>query len=111
MATNLSTEVLKLLKSSTLTVSDKFSLLKRIERITNENFEEGKELILRLLSRRNDFLEADEILNDLIKKVGLYPYLNPDNLSLKDALAYEMHRPAEWATSYFIVCKQKYIMN
>lgn len=94
MATNLSTEVLKLLKSSTLTVSDKFSLLKRIERITNENFEEGKELILRLLSRRNDFLEANEILNDLIKKVGLYPYLNPDNLSLKDALAYEMHRPA-----------------
>lgn len=94
MATNLSKDVRKLLKSPLPETVDKFSLLKAIERITNEDFEVGKELILRLLSRRKDFYKFDDILNDLLKKVGLYPYLNANNLSLKDSFAYEMHRPA-----------------
>lgn len=94
MATNLSKNVRNLLRSSLLETSDKFSLLKKIEKITNEDFEQGKELILRLLSRREDFYQFDNILNDLIKKVGLYPYLTSNNLSLRDSFAYEMHRPA-----------------
>ena len=94
MATNLSKDVRDLLKSPLLETVDKFSLLKAIERITSEDFEVGKELILRLLSRRKDFYKFDDILNDLLKKVGLYPYLNANNLSLKDSFAYEMHRPA-----------------
>ena len=52
-----------------------------------------QELVLRALEQRKYFEDVEPILNGLVRKVGLFPYLSTDKLSVKDLLAYEYHRP------------------
>jgi hypothetical protein len=42
---------------------------------------------------RDLFREYPDILNSLVRQVGLYPYLDMGSISERDALALEMHRP------------------
>jgi len=56
-------------------------------------------LILRALDQRDKFEEFSEILNGLIRHYGLYPYLDKNLLTIKDALAREFHRPGLLAAS------------
>ena len=70
-----------------------FELLKSIEDLIVSNRVIGQEFVLRVLSRRSDFKGYQDIVESLIAQIGLFPYLDSDNLTLKDTLVYELHRP------------------
>ena len=73
----------------------KFEILSYISKSVSLNGinPEGQELLLRVLDRKEDFMEYEDILISLIRKYGLYPYLMNFNLSLSDEVACEIHRP------------------
>jgi hypothetical protein len=52
-----------------------------------------QELVLRALEHRDAFGPAVVILDGLVRRVGLFPYLDPEDLGLADTVAYEYHRP------------------
>ena len=55
---------------------------------------ESRDLLLRLLDRRDALGVGGPLLNALIREHGLFPYLDdPESLGVADRLAYEMHRP------------------
>lgn len=58
----------------------------------DENSVDARELLLQAMEFRDAFGGAAIILDGLIRKVGLFPYLQADQLSLADLLAYEAHR-------------------
>lgn len=72
---------------------DKFRLLKDIAELVSTNNYAAQELVLRLFERRSEFKEYNSIIVELVKQVGLYPYLKDEELPIRDALALEMHRP------------------
>jgi hypothetical protein len=53
----------------------------------------AQELILRALEHRDLFGNAGSILDGFTRDLGLYPYLAPEELTLRDRIAYEYHRP------------------
>ena len=72
---------------------DKFRLLKEVAEIVSSVHHAAQELVLRIIERRSEFPQYNGIINELVKQVGLYPYLKDEELSIRDALALEMHRP------------------
>ena len=72
---------------------DKFQLIKQVAAFVMANQVVGQEFILRLLARINDFQGLEPMINGLIRQVGLFPYMDEENLSFKDAIAHEIHRP------------------
>lgn len=86
-------ELRRILRGKVIRQIDKYSILKDIANLTALNRTIGQEFILRLLSRISDFKEFEEIIYSLVRQVGLFPYLNEDELSFRDTIAYEMHRP------------------
>lgn len=52
-----------------------------------------QELVLRALENRECFEEVALVLNGLVRTIGLFPYLPTTDLSLRDLLAYEFHKP------------------
>lgn len=72
-----------------------FQLLRSLCALHNqdENKSIFQELVLRALDKREAFDKYAEILNSLVREVGLFPYLNPEELGFADRLAYEYHRP------------------
>lgn len=73
----------------------KFDILNFISQSVNQNGinVEGQELLLRVLDRKDDFLEYADIVISLIRQYGLYPYLKNFELSLSDEVACEIHKP------------------
>ncbi|MFJ2215007.1 DEAD/DEAH box helicase [Streptomyces sp. NPDC101062] len=76
-----------------------FDILKLIARLlqgddTKRSF--GRELLLRILNQREEFHAQTEVLDGLLRKAGLFPYVRPENLSLSDLIAYEAHRPLDY---------------
>ena len=73
----------------------KFEILNFISQSVNQNGinSEGQELLLRVLDRKDDFMEYKDIIISLIRKYGLYPYLKNFDLSLSDEIACEIHKP------------------
>jgi hypothetical protein len=59
----------------------------------HDNEEIAQDLVLRALEHRNSFGNFEIILDALVREVGLFPYLNYNNLQTKDLLAYEFHCP------------------
>jgi hypothetical protein len=53
----------------------------------------GQDLLLRALEQREAFGSAASVLDGLVRHVGLFPYLEPEQLTLADTIAYEFHRP------------------
>lgn len=51
-------------------------------------------LLLRVLDRKEEFSGFLEVLNGLIQHFGLYPYLDTNLLTTKEAIIREIHRPA-----------------
>src|SRR5690349_20432042 len=52
-----------------------------------------QDLLLRALEYRENFGPLQEVIDGLVREVGLFPYLNPDNLGLADRIAYQFHKP------------------
>jgi superfamily II DNA/RNA helicase len=52
-----------------------------------------QELVLRCLEQREAFDGCGPILDSLVRRVGLFPYLDPGSLGSADRIAYELHRP------------------
>lgn len=72
-----------------------FEILRVISSYVNDPDMEdlAREFVLRALEKRQYFGNVQEILDSLTRQVGLFPYLEPRNLSFRDLLAYELHRP------------------
>ena len=74
--------------------TDRFQIIKEVEILVVTEQSIGQEFVLRLLSRIEDFQGMEIIIYSLVRQVGLFPYLKEDDLSLKDTIAYEIHRPS-----------------
>jgi hypothetical protein len=76
------------------TIPDPFSTLRHLCALAgSEPDEVVQELVLRALDRDDAFERQRDVLNSLVRQVGLFPYLSPTELSLSDQIAYELHRP------------------
>ena len=74
--------------------SDKFKVLKEVSGVVNGSNEKlARELILRVLDNFELYQDYSEIINSLVRQVGLIPYLDESKLGFKDSLAYEFFRP------------------
>jgi hypothetical protein len=74
---------------------DGFKILTNICRLVDEAESPPtcQELILRALENKKLFGPASVILDGLVRQVGLFPYLNPDELGTADEIAWEFNRP------------------
>lgn len=72
-----------------------FGILRAIGDLVNENDEAqvAIEMVLRALEQRVAFGPLGTILDALTRRVGLFPYMEPGNLGIRDLIAYEYHRP------------------
>ena len=50
-------------------------------------------LLIRALEHREEFSACSQLLNALLRETGLYPYADWSELSSRDRLAFEFHRP------------------
>src|SRR5579871_4627293 len=75
--------------------SDPFAVLKSIAALVNveESQSIGRDMLLRALEWRAQFGSSGEVLDSMARSTGLFPYANPESLSLPDLIAYEFHRP------------------
>lgn len=55
--------------------------------------QQAQELVLRAMEYRESFGEAAVVLDGLVRRLGLFPYLDLETLPLADSIAYEFHRP------------------
>ena len=93
MATDLTPyQIRKVLRNEFTSDIDRFKIIKAIS-LYAQNNEIGQELILRLLSRKKDFEGYEEIVDSLVKRAGLYPYIGQEALSFNDSIAFEFHKP------------------
>ena len=72
---------------------NKFKFLKDVTELVSVNNYSAQELVLRLFERKEEFNQFHPIVVELMKQVGLYPYIKDEELSIRDAIALEMHRP------------------
>lgn len=72
-----------------------FGILQSISCLVGDPEQElvAHEMVLRALEHRQHFGPYQEVLDSLVRSAGLFPYLEPDTLSFRDAIAYEFHRP------------------
>jgi hypothetical protein len=91
----LAKELREALSTPEIIGSRQFSLLQDLSRLvcSDRDAPEAQELVLRALEYRDKFAEYKPILNSLVRQVGLFPYLDPKQLSVADQIAYEFHRP------------------
>ncbi len=96
MAENISlVNINTLLRENSITKENSFSVIKSIASSINQKNELYlQEVILRVIEQRQVFVGYSSIINDFARAIGLFPYLNPEELSLPDKIAYEFHRPS-----------------
>ena len=71
-----------------------FEILKCISAMIATGHEDAQSVLIRSLEHKKQFHNQIELLNALLREAGLYPYIeDPETLSTKDLLAYELHRP------------------
>jgi hypothetical protein len=69
-----------------------FSALAEISRLLDSNANVGRDALIRTLEHRKFLGPYDEIIDALIQKAGLYPYLEDDRyLTTSDLVNYEYH--------------------
>lgn len=79
--------------------SDKaFHLLKMVSAFLGQvegtsSASQGQELVIRLLDIAPHLTPYQPVLDGMVRQVGLFPYLDSDELSFADKLAFEFHRP------------------
>lgn len=83
-----------------------FAVLGTIARLlsTEQTEQTGRDLLIRVLELRDSISRLElPLLESLVSRVGLYPYVtNSSNLSTSDQIAYEYHRPEELDRENFI---------
>lgn len=82
-----------ILRRNFSTNTDRFQIIKEVAILIATDQLVGQEFVLRLLARIEDFQGMESMIHSLVRQVGLFPYLEEENLSLKDTIAYEVHRP------------------
>jgi hypothetical protein len=89
------------LASAEVVAHSGFDVLANICRLMDEtdSAEVSQELILRALENRKHFGPAGEMLDAMVRRVGLFPYLDPQVLSTADQIAWEFNRPANMSES------------
>lgn len=87
-------ELRNILRNEFSADTNRFQIIKEIEILVATEQSIGQEFVLRLLSRIKDFQGMESMIHSLVRQVGLFPYLEEENLSLKDTIAYEVHRPS-----------------
>jgi superfamily II DNA/RNA helicase len=70
-----------------------FEIVRALSAAVGHDHERVQDLVLRALEHRAKFGSAATVLDGLVRQLGLYPYLNPEQLGAADAIAYEFHRP------------------
>lgn len=95
MAENLNLpEINNLLRLNAINPQNAFSVIKSIANNLNQKNEVYlQEVILRVIEQREMFGNYQSIINDFAREIGLFPYLDPEELNLADKIAYEFHRP------------------
>ncbi|AOS84569.1 hypothetical protein BIU88_10740 [Chlorobaculum limnaeum] len=88
-------DALKALKTGAGITSRQFQLLQAVSREVTADPESRitQELVLRALEHRSAFTKTQNILNSVIREAGLYPYIDESEMSIRDRLALEFHRP------------------
>lgn len=73
---------------------DSFRTLSLIAKVCADNVSSGRDLVVRALDRKaNLAVQYQEILDELVMKVGLYPYVGDlSELSLRSAMLHAAHR-------------------
>lgn len=87
-------ELRNILKRNFSADTDRFQIIKEVEIFVVTEQSVGQEFVLRLLARIEDFQGMETLIQSLVRQVGLFPYLKEEILSLKDTIAYEVHRPS-----------------
>ena len=94
MAINMNKDqIIKQLANVNPDYKEQFLLLKNIAHLVNDEDDLSRELVLRVLDKRKYFKNYEEILDSLVRQVGLMPYMDEKHLGLKDSLAYEFFKP------------------
>lgn len=88
-------------------VVNKFALIREITQHIADNEEKGKDLLLRLLEKREYFSEYEQIIEDLIRSLGLFPYNSYEKLGIRDKIAYEFHRPIMKENNTFVFHREQ----
>lgn len=88
-------ETLAALRTPSRTPAQAFAILQAIARMLGEKPENpaAQSLLIRALEHREDFAACSSLLNALLRETGLYPYAEPNELTARDRLAFEFHRP------------------
>ncbi len=75
---------------------ESFSIAKALATVYNnsdsQSISKAQELVLRAMDKYEFFGDSKSIIDSLIRELGLFPYLNIENLNLRDMLALEAHR-------------------
>lgn len=87
-------ELRNILKRNFSADTDRFQIIKEVEIFVVTEQSVGQAFVLRLLARIEDFQGMETLIQSLVRQVGLFPYLKEEILSLKDTIAYEVHRPS-----------------
>jgi superfamily II DNA/RNA helicase len=89
--------------SSTTMVRENAFLLAQSLCAIEKTIEESafQEILLRALEHREEFGESKKIIDSLVREVGLFPFLKPEDLCLADQIAYEYHRPQNMPSTVF----------
>lgn len=90
-------EVERILRSPAEIATDPFGIVQVICQTVSENprSTSSVELVLRSLEHRQQFVGCDQVLDELARAVGLYPYAEPASFDTRGLLAYEYHRPLD----------------
>jgi rhodanese-related sulfurtransferase len=91
-------ELRKCLKNAELLEEEPFDVLQEISYRINDAKRRrvGIEMLMRAIEHRDRFEGLNEILDSMLRAVGLFPYIaEPDDLPLRDRFAYEYHRPLD----------------
>ncbi|TXK76885.1 helicase-related protein [Mesonia sp. K4-1] len=86
-------QLIKLIETEESFGNREFDIAKSISYYYNKRNIQANDLILFALNFKYKFKFTSGIINDLARELGLFPYLNPEELSLEDLIAYEFHRP------------------
>jgi hypothetical protein len=97
--------LLNLLSSNESLKENEYLLLKDCCILVNSELEPySHDIVLKLLEKKHLFstLEAKKLINALARKVGLFPYMNLDEASYADTIAYFFFKPDDLSDSNIV---------
>lgn len=85
-------------------VPDAFAVVDHVATLMGDPLEESvaRELLIRIYASPEPFEPVSSIVADLARSLGLFPYLDPQQLSISSLLAYEAHRPLDYDNEHVV---------